>query len=116
MSNYYFPVTLPGLHFAGREPFAVTTTQIADNGKRFVCFKYEGYRYRFEAKFLRIGAAEHTTLNNFWNTHHGSWDSFLLTDPWDSTERRVRFASESLSFEKEKGFYTATVDLETVAP
>lgn len=117
MSNSYFPTSLPGLHFAGRTTFYVNQTQLADSGARLVIRKYSGYRYRYTIRFLRSAQSEHSTLNTFFETHCGTFESFLLTDPVDSVSRRVRFVDDDLILDKQPGaaYYTGELELETVA-
>ncbi len=113
MSNQTFP-SLAGLQFASRSTFFVNVTQIADSGARLVVRRYSGYRYHYVIRFLRTSLTEHTTLDTFFTQHLGSFDSFLLTDPVDGTSRRVRFIDDDLTLEKQKGYFTGELDLETV--
>lgn len=53
------------------------------------------YRYRYTYDFLRQYAAgdEAQTLFAFFKTHRGSWDSFLFTDPYNSSVTAQSFGT-----------------------
>ena len=98
MADDYFPVSLPGLLFAGRTTFYGDDVQEGYSGAEFRINRYAGprYRYSFDAEFLRSSLAEIAEMHGFFEGHGGRRDSFLLVDPVDGVTRRVRFDEPEL--------------------
>jgi len=89
VSLLVFP-TLPGLDIkVSRTPLYKTSIQEASSGAELRASRhtYPRYRYTLDLNFLRSTAAwtEFQTLFGFIGRHMGSFDSFLFTDPEDST-------------------------------
>ncbi len=109
MSNLVFP-TLAGFDIkVTRKEIYSTLTQAAASGKelRASLWSTPRYRYSLNLNFVRQGgysvntlSDEVVTLNAFFDTHLGTWDSFLFNDPVDGVQRRVRFASDELTLER----------------
>lgn len=73
-----------------RTPVYDTVVQRESNGREMRVARQTAARYRYSItyNFLRqdfSGGDELATLSNFFATHKGSWDSFLFTDPKEST-------------------------------
>lgn len=72
-----------------RTPVYDTVVQRESNGRELRVARQTAARYRYSISynFLRQDGAsdEYATLSNFFATHKGSWDSFLFTDPKEST-------------------------------
>jgi hypothetical protein len=108
MSNSVFP-DLPGLDVAVQlEPTYRTTVHETVAGKEYRTAWGVGKRFRYRLRFnvLReavsapapwAGYNEKTVVEKFHDDHLGSFDSFLFTGP-DGVQRRVRFASDTLTF------------------
>jgi uncharacterized protein (TIGR02217 family) len=89
MSNAIFPV-MPGLTWdITREPIWSTTVKTAVSGREYrtANWSYPHYHYKMVYSVLRQqGAyAEMAQLAGFFNARQGSYDSFLFTDPDDSS-------------------------------
>lgn len=100
MSNSVFP-DLPGLDIkVARKPIFNTKVLDSPSGKeqrgRFQ--QTPRYQYGLSFNFLRADPplAELQTLVDFFEAHYGRWDSFLLDDPYDGVQRRVRFVRDDL--------------------
>lgn len=124
MSNNIWPV-LPGLS-ADREvePAFSATTHQTTNGKEYRTAFWSLPRYRFHLRYsgLRSGVAapvpwaafsEVDIIRKFHADHYGSFDSFLYDD--DGTQRRVRFADDSLKLTRHAGGAYWTAELELVS-
>jgi hypothetical protein len=107
MSNNVLP-DLPGVDIAREvEKSYRTTIHETVSGKEYRTSWGSAPRYRYK---LRVNVAresvaapapwagwnEVSVLFKFVDDHRGSFDSFLFNDPYDNTQRRVRFASDSL--------------------
>ena len=111
MSDLVFP-TLPGMDTkVEREEVYAAVVHTASSGKeqrgRFQTTPR--YRYTLTFSLLRDSVAapsphqalsETAVVKSFFDQHYGQWDSFLFNDPIDSVQRRVRFASDSLTYEQ----------------
>lgn len=90
MSNAVFPV-LPGLKWGVvRHPSFSTTKKKAVNGREYRAANmiYPEYVYKLSYEFLRdlrSGVDELRTLEGFFLSRYGSYDSFLWTDPDDNS-------------------------------
>lgn len=96
MSNLVFPSSLPGITIGvKRRPIYATTVQTAKSGKelRASWQSYPRYRYALNFEFVRSDATnqEFQTLMGLFARTMGAWDSFLLTDPDDSTVTLMPF-------------------------
>lgn len=105
MSNEVFPLTLKGLDIKiVRTPVYKTRVQEAVSGKelRASWWSTPRYKYTLTFNFLRQGlnSDEADTLRGFFARHLGSWDSFLLNDPYDDVQRRVRFDGDELEMSR----------------
>lgn len=105
MSNEVFPTTLKGLDIKiTRTPVFKTAVQESVSGKelRASWWSTPRYKYTLDFNFLRQGlnSDEAETLRGFFARHLGSWDSFLLNDPYDSTQRRVRFDMDEITMQR----------------
>ena len=74
------------------------------------------YRYTLDVTLRQYGAfTEAATLLAFFDQHRGAWDSFLFNDPFDGTQRRVRFEQDRLPLTRfATGVWTATFSLISV--
>jgi len=104
MSDSVFP-TFPGLDVSlKRTPIYDTTVQQARSGKelRAAWRANPRYAYKLKINVLRQASAlqEIQALLSFFEAHRGRWDSFLYTDPYDGTTRRVRFDQDKLEAER----------------
>lgn len=120
MSGSTFPTLAGSIMEVERTPFYGTTVQTEASGRELRVAWMDSPRYRFRLRFdfLRqdAGGDEANTLLAFHATHKGSWDSFLYTDPYDGTSRRVRFASDELPTTRRTGrVWTAEVELVSMA-
>lgn len=88
MSNAVFP-DLPGIDIkVKKSPTWSTRIQKAVSGKelRADLYSYPLYKIALSYNVLRAGAeAELQNIIGFFNSRKGSFDSFLFTDPLDST-------------------------------
>lgn len=111
MSNLVFP-SLPGVDInVERETIYSTTTRTSVSGKEYRTSWQASPRYRYKLKFnLRtawsapspFGAYnEVSVVQAFLDTHLGSWDSFLYTDPYSGSQVRVRFERDNLNLKQE---------------
>ena len=115
MSNRFFP-TLPAAVHTSRASLFVTKTQKTDNGRRLSVKKRAapGYRYTISVS-LRSWLSEERDLFQFFESHSGSYESFLYIDPQDGVTRRVTFTDDELPLDYERGgVWTGSFDLETV--
>lgn len=97
MSNYVYP-TLPGLAYAQvRQPEWNTNIHKAVSGKEFrsAWMSAPLYTYRLQYEFLRDAVAftELQTLVAFFNSMHGSFDSFLYSDHDDNSVTAQNFGT-----------------------
>lgn len=105
MSNAVFPMTLPGISIKlRRTPVFSTKVQTSVGGKE-LRGRFQSaprYKYRLSFEFLRADPPlqELQQLVAFFEDHYGQWDSFLLDDPYDNVQRRVRFARDDLDVER----------------
>ena len=113
MSSYKFPLSLPGIDIAisRRGPIYATQIQTTSSGKEQRASWQAVPRYEYDLKInvLREGVPapapfqaldEVTAVLGFGDDHRGAWDSFLIDDPLDGTERRVRFVEDSFTVVK----------------
>ena len=89
MSNSVYPV-LPGIQFnVSRTPIFKTDVKTTPSGREYRAAQMIAplYRYSLTYEFLRDTAAfqEFRTLFGFYNQRQGSFDSFLFSDPDDSS-------------------------------
>ena len=96
MSNAVFP-TMKGMTWnVVRKPVFNTKVQTATSGKelRAAFWSYPQWHYSVHFEFLRQynGNVELETLCGFFLARQGSFDSFLWTDPTDSTVTNQTFA------------------------
>lgn len=89
MSNLVFP-TLPGLEWnVTRVPIWNTTKKASVSGRRFAVANYAFPRYKYTMSFsvLRQGGSwtELAQVVGLFNQCYGDFDSFLWTDPDDSS-------------------------------
>lgn len=96
MSNAVFP-DLPGIDIKVRKtPIWNTHVQRAVSGRelRTAYYSYPLYKIGLSFNFLRAGAeAELQSIVGFFNARKGSFDSFLFTDPVDSTASLEQFGT-----------------------
>lgn len=98
MSN----ATLPSLPYAlrcTRTVFYTNTVQTAAAGRELRTSRQSTprYRYTFEAQGLvKAPTDQVAALLSHFEAHRGRWDSFLMTDPVDGVQRRVRFDQDDL--------------------
>lgn len=100
MSNLVFP-TLKGFDITvNRMPVYATLVQVAASGKELrASFQtFPRYKWELTLNFVRqvgFSAATPTdeagTLQRFFMAHLGQWDSFLFSDPYDSSETATPF-------------------------
>lgn len=100
MSNQIFPA-LPGIGIAiKRSPVYATTIQTAASGKelRASWWSYPRWNYEIPLNFARMSGFsaqtvydEMQSLAGMFADHQGRWDSFLFTDPADSTVSGMGF-------------------------
>lgn len=125
MSNNVFP-SLPGLDVAVElEPAYRTTVHETVAGKEYrtTWGVAKRFRYKLRFNFLRESTAapapwaaynEKAIVEKFHDDHFGSFDSFLFTGP-DGVQRRVRFASDTLTFVRSaSGLWDLEADLISV--
>ncbi len=107
MSNLVFP-SFQGIDLAiKRRAIYATKVQTSASGKELRASFQSTPRYAYELKFnfLRQAGYQSTQdevaqLDSFFDTMIGSWDSFLLNDPVDGVQRRVRFVDDQLDLEQ----------------
>lgn len=90
MSVSIYPTLAGSLIDVSRETIYDTVVQRESNGRELRVARQTAARYRYSITydFLRqdySGGDELATLSNFFATHKGGWDSFLFTDPKEST-------------------------------
>ena len=90
MSVSIYPTLAGSLIDVSRETIYDTVVQRESNGRelRIASQTAARYNYSITYDFLRqdfSGGDELATLSNFYATHKGSWDSFLFSDPKEST-------------------------------
>lgn len=89
MSSTVFPTLAGALIDVEREASYSTIVQRESGGRELrVATQSEAvYRWRISYDFLRqdAGGDEAQTLLAFFKTHRGAWDSFLFTDPYNSS-------------------------------
>gem|GEM_PF-689500 len=100
MSNQIFPA-LPGIGIeVKRTPVYATTIQTAASGKelRASWWSYPRWNYEIPLNFARMSGFsaqtvydEMQSLAGMFADHQGRWDSFLFTDPADSTVSGMGF-------------------------
>ena len=100
MSNQIFPA-LPGFDIAvKRTPLFSTQIQAAPSGKelRASWWSFPRWQYDLTLNFVRQAGFsaqtlydEAATLVSFHAQHRGSWDSFLFSDPYDSSDTAMGF-------------------------
>lgn len=112
MSDQLFPSSLPGLDIkVEREPVYATTVHQSTSGKevRVGWQLVPRYRYTLTLNLLRSNVAapapdqaqtETGIVEKFFRDHRGQLDSFLFLDPYSGTQVRVRFASDTLAWER----------------
>jgi uncharacterized protein (TIGR02217 family) len=121
MSNAVYP-SLPGLTFPiERTPEWATDVQTSASGRDFTRTLYTAprYRYKLSYEFLRdsVAAQEFRTLLGAFNARMGQWDTWLFSDPDDSSVTAQVFGTGNGSnkvFQLERvlgGFAEAVYDL-----
>ena len=90
MSNSVYPTLAGAQKEVDRVPIYSSIVQREASGRelRVNTQTAARYKYRISYDFLRqdySGGDELATLSNFFATMRGSWDSFLFTDPKEST-------------------------------
>jgi hypothetical protein len=101
MSASVFPA-LPGLEVeSDRTPIYATSVFTTESQveQRFSHQATPRYRYRLSYTLRNDTMApapwqaytEKAIVQKFVDDHRGEWDSFLIADPWDGVQRRVRF-------------------------
>ena len=105
MSNSIFPLTLKGVDVkVARAIIYSTEIQTSESGKeqRASFQSTPRYKYTVTFNFLRqsLNGDEAKTLADFHAAHFGQYDSFLFNDPFDGTQRRVRFDGDQLDMER----------------
>ncbi len=90
MSTSIYPTLAGSLITVDRTTFYDTTVQRESSGRELRVSRQSAARYRYSISydFLRqdfSGGDELATLSNFYATHRGGWDSFLYSDPKEST-------------------------------
>jgi hypothetical protein len=126
MSNNVWPV-LPGLDFrVTRSAEWNTTIHQTANGKEYRSTSQVAPRYRYRLQYNGLrktvnapspwGAySELAVVFQFLSDHNGAFDSFLFGgDPVDGTQRRVRFAEDSLKVTSEGGWFSCELELISV--
>jgi hypothetical protein len=125
MSSLVFP-SLPGLDVKiEREEEFDTTIHRTASGKEYRTKWADTPLYRYKLKITsRAGVAapspnqaynEASVLLYWIETHRGRFDSFLFDDPYDSVQRRVRFASDGLRFRRlTSTWWECEIELESV--
>ncbi len=104
-----FP-TLPGLDIAVKRSEAYSTAvQVGSSGKEQRASFQATPRFSFELTFnffrqtafsAQTTFDELASLQTFFETQKGRWDTFSFTDPVDSTVRTCRFDQDTLSIER----------------
>lgn len=94
MSNQVFP-TLSGFDIkVAREQLYATAVQVAASGKELRASWWSTPRYRWQLTLnfarqagfsINTASDEAAALTTFFQTHRGRWDSFLFTDPFESS-------------------------------
>lgn len=100
MSNAILPALPYGIRVT-KTPFFTTTVQAASSGRELRASRQSAvrYRYTFEAEGLLVAPTNQVqALLDHFEAHRGRWDSFLMTDPYDGVQRRVRFDQDDLEF------------------
>lgn len=97
MSNSVFP-TLTGLAMeVTRSPLWNTMKQETPSGREYrgIFQIYPRYRYTLIFNYLRDTtlAPDYRTLLGFFNSMKGGWDTFLFTDPDDSSVAGMQFGT-----------------------
>lgn len=110
MSNQTFP-SLPGVDIAvEREAIYSTTVHTSASGTEQRASWQSSPRYHYTLAFTCLRDAvnapatstpETQIILNFLDQHKGSFDSFLYTDPFDGSTKRVRFVADSLVYKRE---------------
>lgn len=98
MSNALLPDLPYGIRIR-RTPFFTSTVQTAANGRELRTSRQSTVRYRYtlEAEGLLTAPANQVqALVDHFNAHRGRHDSFLMNDPFDGVQRRVRFDQDDL--------------------
>jgi hypothetical protein len=102
MSDLLFPLDLPGVDIKiERTPIYSTAVLEAQSGKeqRASWWSAPRYKYVVQVNFMRSNGPdgdEGYRLIDFLDQHAGRFDSFLLDDPYDGVQRRVRFDDDAL--------------------
>ncbi|GAO01922.1 DUF2460 domain-containing protein [Anaeromyxobacter sp. PSR-1] len=111
MSNSVFP-ELPGLDVeVERETIYRSSVFETAGGKeqRAAYWSTPRYRYQLRWNVLRTDVmapapwaaySEVATVQKFFDDHLGSWDSFLMNDPYSGSQVRVRFVQDSLKLHR----------------
>lgn len=104
-----FP-TLPGLNIAiKRTEIYSTLVQPGATGKEQRASFQATPRFQFDLTFNFFRQAafsaqtvfdELSSLQTFFETQKGQWDTFNFTDPVDSTVRTCRFAQDTMDIER----------------
>ena len=120
MGDVLFPddlaVALPGLVFQKRTSFYGDSVQEGASGAEYRVNRYVApkYRFEYELRFARVNKGEMAALSDHFTNHGGRRDSFLIDDPVDGVQRRVRFSDPELDVERiVSGVYSCTFELVT---
>lgn len=105
MSSSQFPLNLPGMDISvKRTQVWKTAIQEAVSGaeQRATFWSAPRFKYQIKFNFLRQSknGDETATLMQFFDTHRGRFESFLIVDPYDGVTRRVRFDMDEGELEK----------------
>lgn len=96
MSSSLFPTIASIKKEIVRTPVFDTTVQRESSGRELRVSRMSSPRYRYSLEYtLREGSGgdEFRTLLNFFDTHQGSWDSFLFADPKGSAASTYAFGT-----------------------
>jgi len=126
MSGLVFPV-LPGWDVKRTADPTYSTkvyTSVSGQEQRAKWWPAPRIRYTVTINAARTAAAapapwaaysEIGVVRYFQDTHFGSWDSFLFNDPYDGTQRQVRFDRDEIKTEQVvPGVWQVSFDLITV--
>jgi hypothetical protein len=120
MSDDVFPIaSIPGLDpKIIRIPIYSTGVQRHPTAKEWRVKWWLSPRYRYEMTFnfmRKSPSDEAKLLTDFVTAHRGKLDNFLLDDPYDSVQRRVRFDSDDVEIERIfDGVWKATITMISV--
>jgi hypothetical protein len=105
-------MNLPGLDIkVEREPVYATTVHQSNSGKEVRVSWQTAPRVRYTLTFSFLftetdapapnqAYTQTEIIQKFFDDHRGQWDSFLFDDPMTGTQVRVRFATDTLTWER----------------